>query len=592
MTRRLPAAPDEAWLRERYVIDRLSAERIAEQVGCSSQFVRDQLRRHGIPLRPPGGGARSGRTLVLAQLEAMVAEGDSVANIAAAAGFSRSAIYQRIRRDRLTLTPRSTARPTDDVLVDQIVELYVTDRASIRRVADTVDRSTDWVRTRLLAAGVTLRSHAEQRALAGVDHTDIAARLQAGQSLSDIAAATNRSPDTLRQLARQHGWPLTPTVRSPRPPSLAPLDVDVVRHLYCEQRGTIAEVAAHLGCSAHQVRATLVAAGIPRRAAGRRDDTRPAPITAATLTELYIDQQLSVPAIAARLDTSTTRVRAALARHGIPLRPRYTRLPPLPIDRQTLTDLHITQGLDDEAIATLLHVTTHRVRTRRRQLGVTRPAVPPPHPTPPQPPPAEELIRLYSDAGTPLEVIARAHHTSKQVVRQWLVDADIPVRPRTSRSHRRQIDPTLLRELYVDREWSAVQIALDQHTTQFAVLRSLHDNAIPVRPGGPPGREPSPARLLVKTLYADPVVSAFLHRHKIPRRPQRGTIAARFPTPVTVTDQILREAYIELGLSARQIELLTGQPADQLLDQLHDAGISPRRGLPTSPWLARQFSEK
>ena len=421
VTRRLPAAPDEVWLRERYVTDRLSAERIAKQLSCSAQFVRDQLRRHGIPLRPPGGGAQSGRPLASAQLEAMVAAGDSVARIVAATGFSRSAIYQRIRRDRLTLTPGSQARPGDAALVDQIVELYVTDLASIRRVADTVDRSTDWVRTRLVAAGVTLRSHAEQRALGGVDHADIKARLQAGHSLRDIAAATNRSPETVRQLALQHGWPRPPTVRSRRPPVLPPLDVDALRHLYCEQRLTISEVAAHLGCSAHHVRATLIAAGIPRRAAGRRDDTRPSPITAATLTELYIDNQLSVPAIAERLSTSSSRVRAAMARHGIPSRPRYSRLPQLPIDRPALTNLYVNQGLDDDAVATLLRVTPHRVRMRRRQLGVTRPPVPPPHPTPPPPPSAEELTHRYSEDGTPLEVIARAHHTSKEVVRQWLV---------------------------------------------------------------------------------------------------------------------------------------------------------------------------
>ena len=87
-----------------------------------------------------------------------MAAGDSVAHIAAATGFSRSAIYQRLRRDRLTLTPRAGAKPTDAALVDQIVELYVTDRASIRRVAAAVDRSTDWVRTQLVHAGVSLRN--------------------------------------------------------------------------------------------------------------------------------------------------------------------------------------------------------------------------------------------------------------------------------------------------------------------------------------------------------------------------------------------------------------------------------------------------
>ena len=88
-------------------------------------------------------------------------------------------------------------------------------------------------------------------------------------------------------------------------------------------------------------------------------------------------------------------------------------------------------------------------------------------------------------------------------------------------------------------------------------------------------------------LYADPDVTGFLKRHRIPQRPQRGPIARRFPQPIPLSEPLLRQAYVHLGLSARHIELLTGQPADQILDALPTAGIPVRVTSTPSPWLTR-----
>lgn len=143
--------------------------------------------------------------------------------------------------------------------------------------------------------------------------------------------------------------------------------------------------------------------------------------------------------------------------------------------------------------------------------------------------------------------------------------------------------------LYEQREWSAAQIAAEQDTTVQLVLRALHDYGIPVRPGRSPARRPlrEPYRLL-PALYADPDITALLRCHRIPRRPRPGPIADRFPQPIPLTEPLLRQAYLDIGLSARQIELLTGQPAEQILDALHAADIPVRTTeAPLSPWLAR-----
>ena len=62
--------------------------------------------------------------------------------------------------------------------------------------------------------------------------------------------------------------------------------------------------------------------------------------------------------------------------------------------------------------------------------------------------------RWYVTEGRTLEQIARQHHTTRDTVRTWLQTAGVSVQPRTSREHRKHLDPVLLRDLYLDREWS------------------------------------------------------------------------------------------------------------------------------------------
>jgi hypothetical protein len=72
------------YLRRRYVGNGLSAQ-IAAETGWSSQYVRDRLRDHGIPLRPRGlGKPRLGRD----QLQGWVDAGLTVGEIAKRADYS------------------------------------------------------------------------------------------------------------------------------------------------------------------------------------------------------------------------------------------------------------------------------------------------------------------------------------------------------------------------------------------------------------------------------------------------------------------------------------------------------------------------
>jgi transposase-like protein len=471
--------------------------------------------------------------------------------------------------------------PTD------LVELYVDQGLSLAVIGRRFGHTADWVRARLVAAGVPLRPQGRRPT---ITDDQVRSLLDRGLRVAEIAAELGVTDSSVLDRMRARGWTGPP--RRPRGPSRnsppAPR-TESLRQLYVVEGLSVAEVALRLGLSRGRVTAALEDAGISRRRPGWTDGAPPDPITSEQLHELYVENGGTVREVAAALETTTTRVNAALRRHGIPRRPEpQSPPPPLELDRNTLTELYVTRRLDDEEIGAMHQVPAYRVTMRRRELDVHRPQVAPPHPEPPAMPPASVLHDWYVTQKRTLEQIARQHHTTRDTVRTWLQTAGIPVQPRTNREHRKRLDPVLLRDLYLTREWSAAEIAAELDTTIQLVLRALHDHGIPVRPSGPPRkRDGDQALRRLTALYQDPDVAALLRRHRIPTRPEAGTITERFPTPVTLTRPFLAEAYSEIGLATAHIEQLTGQPAEQVLQLLHEQGIPVRSGA-QSPWLRRQ----
>ena len=78
-----------------------------------------------------------------------------------------------------------------------------------------------------------------------------------------------------------------------------------------------------------------------------------------------------------------------------------------------------------------------------------------------------------------------------------------------------------------------------------------------------------------------------LRRHHIPHREEPGSIADRFPVATPITEDFLREAYLEIGLAATHIEQLTGQPAERILSLLHAYSLPVRPPSSFSPWYVR-----
>jgi DNA-binding CsgD family transcriptional regulator len=574
----------DAQLRRRYLTWRHSADRIAKDFGCSSQFVRDRLRSAGIPLRPPGSAAAF-VDVDLDLLTRWCAAGLTLDEIADQLGRSPSGVAKLLRRHRLvTVNSRTKTDGQTRGEIADVRRLYVDEGLPLTQVAQQLGHSREWVRGRLAAAGVPERERPDQIVVTPEQlrrwHHD------QHQTVAQIAVRLGCTAETVRAHLHRQGIRLIAghgggAVASPRPP------LSELTALYLKQRSTVSEVAAHYGRSYAWARDVLMDAGIARRQPGRRDD-RPAlpPVDPDQLRRRYVEQQWTIMQIADELGCSEFRIYTAMRRHAIPSRPGGNRHKEAPVvDAQRLRDLYVGQRLSDADIARDLGLNTFQVTTRRRELGITRST---PTKAPPPQPSAPALRRLYAEQGLTLEQLAHQYTTSRTVVREWLTTAGVPVRPRTTRATRQTFHTDQLRTLYLEREWSGADIAAHYDCSAQIVYRALHYAGIPVR-HRTSQRGPTPADRMLDLLYADRTVTQGLRRHRVRRRAEPGAIIERFPNPVPLTTPLLEELYTDIGLSTRLIELLTGQPADNVLQALHDAHIHVRHCGGPSPWTRRQL---
>ena len=367
------------YLRRRYVVNGLTATQIAAETGWSSQYVRDRLRDHGIPLRPRGlGKPRLGRD----QLQGWVDAGLTVGEIAERAGYSTSGVRKLIGEFQIPIPERVRPPLAGQRLLDELAAKYARGQ-SLEALGAEYGHTADWARARLTQAGVAIRPPGSRRKITA---DQVRAGLDEGLRTHEIASRLGCSDWAVLQVMRNQGW-TAPAPRHRGPSlSLPPIPAEpVLRGLYVEQQMTVAQVAAAVGISTTRITAALKRHGIALRKPGWVDGVPPPPITAEQLHQLYVQGEMRIDETAAALETTDTRVRAALRRHGIPIRPERRPLPPLGLTKEALTDLYVHQRLDDDQIGELHGVPPWRVRQRIRELGVHRPKVDPPRLSRPRP---------------------------------------------------------------------------------------------------------------------------------------------------------------------------------------------------------------
>lgn len=337
------------------------------------------------------------------------------------------------------------------------------------------------------------------------------------------------------------------------------------------------QVARRLRCDPDVVNRVLDEARI------RRTVGNPPRFTAEQLHQWYVTEGLSASEIARRTNTSSSGITAALHRVAIPIR-HGTELTKAMAADDTLWRLYVDERQSDEQIAQRYGVAAWAVRRRRRAAQVFRPPGTPPW-TRSIPDPVE-LERLYVTERRTMAEIATHYAVPHPTVRRWLTRLGIERRTAhhttTPDPDRHPIDPGELRHAYVEDGLTAAEIAADFGVSKNIVLEALHAHRVPVRPSGPSA---APPVVLLDALYADPAVTNALARHGIDQRRVGGWLRDRWTRPAELTEQALRDLYVDVGLSAQHISLLTGHATDAVRSRLQAAGI-PARSAGRSPWRA------
>jgi DivIVA domain-containing protein len=163
--------PDE--LRRAYVDERLSLSAIAEMAGCSYASVRQTLLEYGVQIRRTG-------PMPIAKLRdetwlrAQVRAGRSASDIAGVLGCAEATARSALRKAGLSPRP-NRGRPAlqDPSFLERA---YITDRRSVRSIAEEIGCSKDAVLHALRRQGVPIRSRGRRSAdpstpLAAMDDT-------------------------------------------------------------------------------------------------------------------------------------------------------------------------------------------------------------------------------------------------------------------------------------------------------------------------------------------------------------------------------------------------------------------------------------
>jgi predicted HTH domain antitoxin len=283
-------------------------------------------------------------------------------------------------------------------------------------------------------------------------------------------------------------------------------------------------------------------------AQGPADAPRPAPggpagplgaATAALISHWYDCQGLSTYEIAKLAGISRQRVGRLLTKAGVPVKPRGAGRQRRPdAEQELLTDvavrLYVRSSLTSAQISAVIGIPERTIRDRLRARGV----------------------RMRTRGGA-------------------------------NREDRAAVPAEALSQLYVEAGLSAAETGRRLGVHGRVILRTAHDQGLPVRIGGPEPRNGPSEIELIDALYADPLLRQALSRHDIAPRPAGSPVWQRFPVPVDIGPELAKELYVACGLGLRHIELVSGQPAETVRALLHAQGIALRPPGGRSPFMRR-----
>lgn len=262
-----------------------------------------------------------------------------------------------------------------------------------------------------------------------------------------------------------------------------------LHRLYVVEQWSTADLIAHYQVGLPTVRRWLLEAGIQMRLRSsggfRRQLTAPPPQELAKL-----GRGLSAPAIAERLNVGPATVRRWFAEAGLAPpsasrknRPRGASAPVQPATTKQLRQLYVQEGLSVDAVAARLGATTHLVRTwlLEDQIPIRsaggRPGVRRPGRVRKPPPPPAELRRLREQERRSRDELAARYEVHPQTVSKWLTAAGLPGQLAPS------VSAAQIAAIYRAEPVTASQIARRLGISSGAALAALHREGVEVDPG-------------------------------------------------------------------------------------------------------------
>lgn len=490
---------------------------------------------------------------------------------------------------------------------DELHRLYVVEDRPIADLMTHYRVGKSTVSSWLRAASIPIRSRADggrRRQLQPPPTEQLQRWCQEGWSIPQIQRELRVSRSTTERWLTEAGLTARRVssrncLRGSTVPVVPPERTELDR-LYVREGLSVDRTAERLGASRHLVRNWLAEYGIALRAAGGRPGVPhrlPARKPPPPVDELRVlrEQRLTCRAIAVHYSVHPQTVTRWLRAADLP-----PQLPPAPglisdaavvelyrSSTLTATEVAHQAGTAPTRVLQLLRAAGVSIDPDRRRAAAARRAAT--RPVPPALPSAlaDRAEDLYVNDGWSYNRIARELSVSVGRIRRALLARGIePRRPLLpGRGSRADAPIEDVRQLYVECELPAIDVAALLDVAPIVVLRTGHAHGLPIRSGGHPLM---PAGVqLIEGLYADPLVSRVLDEHQVPRRPAGGGIAQRFPVPVPLTYALLDGLYTWAGCSSPQVELLTGQAQMVVRERLHAWGIPLRGPGGTSPVLQR-----